>query len=412
MPQRTRRRFLQWCAAGGITGTAGCATSLWSTSEGESNTDTGEPTTTATDAASETPTNTPESKEDSPLELDSEAPVDVRGAIYIPARAFNFYQMWRDYDSAVTDRDLGYATRLNLNAIRTWGSYEYWREDEAAFESAFEDFLQTSAEHGIKPLVGLFEGIGEQPTRENLTNEDLMTATGVASPSNEILRSKQRWEETREFVRWFMDRYADDDRLLAIEVINEPGWKGRRVEFARSMYETMKEMRGNVPLTVGSTSMSKNSTYADWELDLFQFHYNFPPGQPTFRQAVQRVNALNEALTQPVMLTEWQRVRTEPGFHTTQPRDQRTPNYASMAPIITDLGMSNFFWSLMLQPAYFSSQRQMGVLNGVFHEDGAVWSLEDARSLKAMSGDPSFDGEERREWPEWAKPIKKEVYGE
>ncbi|KAB1190631.1 glycoside hydrolase [Haloferax sp. MBLA0076] len=320
--------------------------------------------------------------------------------------------MWRDYDPAVTERDLGYATRLNLNAIRTWGSYEFWREDPAAFETAFEDFLQTSDDYGIKPLVGLFEGIGDEPTRENLTDDDLMTATGVASPSKEILQSKDRWEETREFVRWFMNRYADDERLLAIELINEPGWNKRRIEFSKSMYETMREMRGSVPLTVGSTSMSKNSTYAKWGLDLFQFHYNFPPSQPTFRNAVQRVQSLDDVLSQPVMLTEWQRVRSVPGFHNTQPRNQRTPNYASMAPILTELGMSNFFWSLMLQPAYFWSQRQMGVLNGVFHEDGAVWSLDDARSLKAMSGDDEFDGEERNEWPRWAKPIKTEVYGE
>ncbi|HZE17136.1 MAG TPA: hypothetical protein VE197_16360, partial [Mycobacterium sp.] len=65
----------------------------------------------------------------------------------------------------------------------------------------------------------------------------------------------------------------------------------------------------------------------------------------------------------------------------------------------------NFFWSLMLKPAYSLTQRRRGLLNGVFHEDGAVWSKKDARSLKAMSGDSTFHGRERKEWPDWAKEV-------
>ncbi|MDS0293034.1 cellulase family glycosylhydrolase [Halogeometricum luteum] len=368
-------------------------------------------TATATDGDSATPPET--ATRDVTVAPDTDAPVDVRGAIYIPARAFNFYQMWRDYDHEIIDRDLGYAEQVNLNAIRTWGSYELWQEDPEGFFESFEDFVSTADDHDIRVLIGLFEGIGNQPTRQNLEDENLMTATGVASPSNQVLNNRDRWEDTREFTRQFMDRYADDDRLLAIEVMNEPGWNSRRVTFSREMYRTMWEMRGSVPLTIGSTSMAKNAKYADWNLDLFQFHYNFPTSQAEFRDALRQVVTLDENMDEPVMLTEWQRVRSGAGFHTAPPREQRTPDYASMAPIITEMGVGNFFWSLMIQPAYFSSQREVGILNGLFHEDGAVWSLEDARAIKAMSGEDSVEElEERQLWPQWTEPIKQEVYGE
>lgn len=415
MKRSTRREFLRWGAAGGAAATAGCASlGVNSPEEDEGSGDErGRPVSTETRTRTGTPTDG--SSYEGPvasLDLDGDAPVSVRGAIYLPARAFNFYQMWRNYDPKVTDRDLGYASRVNLNAIRTWASYEFWREDAGAFETAFEDFLESADENGLKVLIGLFEGIGKEPTEENLTDRGLMTATGVVSPSGEVLRNRDQWEETREFVRWFMDRYADDDRLLAIEVMNEPGWVTRRVKFSKSMYGTMLEMRGSVPLTVGSTSMSKNSTYADWDLDLFQFHYNFPTSKPIFRDALRQVRTLDDHLDQPVMLTEWQRIRSGAGFHTPPPRDQRTPDLSTMAPIITEMATGNFFWSLMLQPAYFSSQRRIGILNGLFHEDGAVWSLDDALAIKGMSGDATYEGEERREWPEWAKPIKEKVYDE
>lgn len=32
-------------------------------------------------------------------------PVDIRGAIYIPTRAYNIYQMWHFYDPEVVERD-------------------------------------------------------------------------------------------------------------------------------------------------------------------------------------------------------------------------------------------------------------------------------------------------------------------
>ena len=415
MKRSTRREFLRWGAAGSVAATAGCSFVDDGYRDGDADAGTAPDSSTPTPTGTGAGTPTAEPSYDGPvasLDLDANAPVSVRGAIYLPARAFNFYQMWRDYDPAVASRDLGYAVRVNLNAIRTWVSYEFWREDAGAFETAFEDFLDSADENGLKVLIGLFEGIGKEPTEENLTDEGLMTATGVSSPSNEVLSDRDRWEETREFVRWFMDRYAADERLLAIEVMNEPGWRDVRVEFSKAMYETMLENRGPVPLTVGSTSMAKNSGYADWGLDLFQCHYNFPTSEEQFRDALRQVMTLDDHLDEPVMLTEWQRIRSGAGFHNPPPREQRTPGYATMAPTITELGTSNFFWSLMIQPAYFSSQREVGILNGLFHEDGAVWNLEDARAIKAMSGDPSYEGEERSEWPEWAQPIQEEVYGE
>src|SRR5207244_13197320 len=54
---------------------------------------------------------------------------NIRGAVYIPTSAFTAYQMWRDYDRDITQRDLSYAAKLKLNALRVFLSYEYFLED-------------------------------------------------------------------------------------------------------------------------------------------------------------------------------------------------------------------------------------------------------------------------------------------
>ncbi len=335
--------------------------------------------------------------------------VGTRGAIYVPARAFNLYQMWHDYEPAVVERDFDYATDVNLNAIRTWLCYEAWVEDSTAQKRALDHFLEAAEDRGLSVLLGLFDGVGMDPTQKRLTNTNPITATGVSSPSKDVLQNPHRWETPKQFVAWFMAVYGDDDRLLGIEVMNEPGWKPYRKRFAHEMFETLKRWRASIPLTVGSTSIANNTEYVDWGSEIIQFHYNFPSDRATYWDMLRQVNELATQLDEPVWLTEWQRARHGRGFTSEPKAGEKSPNYSSLAPLIHRAGLGNFFWSLMVKPAWVQPQRKNGVLSGLFHEDGAVWSLDDARALKAMSGDPAFDGEERKEWPEWAARIPEQL---
>lgn len=403
--QPTRRTVLREIVAGGLAGLGGGASlrtytsTTASTARSHGRDRAGSPT--DVDAAATIPPADP-----SVTVWTGEGPIGVRGAIYLPARAFNFYQLWRGYDRTVIERDLDYAARLNLNAIRTIASFEWWREAPHAHGRAIDHLLQAADVRGIKVLLGLFEGIGAQPTRENLLNTDPLTATAVSSPSGAILLYPREWGTPRAFVSWLMDRYRDDDRLLALEVMNEPGWARSRIAFSRSMFRTMRIEQGSVPLTVGAHSMAQTTDYLDWHPDLLQFHYNFPTSRAVLADALQQVRTLATTLASPVWFTEWQRIRSGAGFHTPAPVDQRVPDYASMAPVITEAGFGNFFWSLMLKPAYVHSQRKLGILNGLFHEDGTVYSRDDAHAIKAMSGETQYDGPERRAWPDWAQCVK------
>src|SRR6056297_2146912 len=121
-------------------------------------------------------------------------PVDVRGALYVPARAWNTFQLWHDYDPAIIERDLDYADAVNLNAIRTWVSYEQWLADPAALERAVDHFLAAAADRGMRVLFGLFESVGKEPTEENLHATDPLTAPPVQSPSSPVVRNEYLWD--------------------------------------------------------------------------------------------------------------------------------------------------------------------------------------------------------------------------
>ncbi|WP_224335450.1 glycoside hydrolase [Haloprofundus halobius] len=366
----------------------------------------------------------------------------VHGAVYVPARAFNAYQFWEAYDPDETERDFRLAKRLNRDALRLFLSYEYWFDAPEVMERRVDDLLSTAEEEGVRVLPILFESAGKEPTRERCRDRDPHTACAVRSPSHDIINDESRWtgrgdgggsgdgdggifseakralglgnraEHTdeerdtddrfgrrsggpREYVEWFVDRYGDDDALLALEIMNEPGDWGKRLKFARRMLRVADENRENLPLTMGCKGLRYNALYDDPELDVLQFHFNLPPTARKMNEKMQEAREFADEHGKPVWLTEWQRTREEPP-------NKFLPNYASLAETIRGGPVAgDFFWSLMLKPAYLPVQREKGRINGVFHENGSVYSVADAR---ALAGDDSLDFEERHRQPLWLPP--------
>lgn len=388
----TRRRVLRRVGAGATAVLAGCGGDRDDSRPPRDGTET--PTTDA-DGATEVGDGTEESGGTTTATPGGRF-TDVRGAVYFPSRSFNHYQSWETYDPGEAVRDVAYASTLDLNALRVLVSYQFWRDRPQQFAWNVDHFLGVAAEQGIRILPVLFESVGVEPTREALEERDILRNGAVRSPSHEVLRDERRWDGPRRFVREFVRRYGDHEGLLAVEIMNEPGGLTPRVEFCRAMLRTARDADASVPLTMGCIDVENNMRYDDIGLDVYQFHYNLPPTSDHMREALAAADRVARATGTPVWLTEWQRTRTEPP-------DKMLPHYSSLAPTVRDSALDgDFFWQLMLKPAYGYVQRLRGRLNGVFHEDGRVYSLADAR---AISGGDGF-WRSRRAWPEWARELE------
>jgi arylsulfatase A-like enzyme len=328
----------------------------------------------------------------------------IRGAVYVPAEAYNAPQMWRNFSLAETRRDFAYAQQIHLNALRIWASYEYWQQNPARFESCLDQLLGAANEAGIRILISLFEQCGVPPTPENMWTTDPRQAFAINSPGLEIAdpAHPERWDNPRRFLTWFMHQYHNDERLLAIEVMNEPLPAGPHrtatMPFAKAMFQTAKFLQGSVPLTIGSDSIAHAEEFIPLGLDAIEFHVNFPRTPAGFRRAITHAMAIAKQHDLPLWLTEWQRLRPSgSGWGREKlPVDETRPNYASLASIVHSYPIGNFFWSLMIKRAYLPPQRQKGTMNGLFWPDGSVWSLRDAR---AISQDSALDLRENQKLP-------------
>lgn len=331
--------------------------------------------------------------------VDRQPPLTVRGAVYIPAEAFNAPQMWKNFSQIETRRDFGYAQKIHLNTLRIWASYEYWQMEPEHFKASLDQLLTAAQADRIRILISLFENDGVAPTPKNMWTTDPARAFDVRSPALAIVSAahRERWEKPREYLKWFMQNYRNDRRLLAIEVMNEPDRS--TAPFARSMFQTAKSMEGSVPLTIGSDSVEHALAYIPLGLDIIEFHVNFPPTRENFESEITNAIAVGKQNHLPVWLTEWQRLRPHgDGWGETKiPQSETLPDYASLAPIVHQYQIGNFFWSLMVKPAYLPPQRAQGTVNGLFWTDGSVSSQRDAR---AIAGDPSLVIPERKFVPQ------------
>lgn len=340
------------------------------------------------------------------VKLDRSYFEDIHGAVYFPARAYNAYQTFTMFDKAEFERDLRYAESVKINAYRLFVSYHFYLEDSNRFFEIIETMLQLASRHNVRIMPVLFEDCGIEFDKKTANDRNPYTAVCVRYPGKEIDRNPERFHEAEVYLSDFMEKYRDDQRLLAIEIMNEPHKETGNVEFARYIAEYVNKIRGSVPLTIGCIMPVHNLYFADI-IDIYQFHDNFPTSLEAFKGVVTEAKHIQSVTGKPFWITEWQRLR-EKGAGWGQadiPEEYKLPKLSSLADIINEAGIGNFFWSLMVKPAYLPEQRINGTFNGMFHEDGSVYSAED---FKKVSGQ-DIEVKEYSQLPKWYQKDLDEI---
>lgn len=329
-----------------------------------------------------------------------------KGAVYFPVYAYNAYQTFEFFDPEVVIRDLGYAKKAGLAALRVFLSFEQFEKDRDSFWEKIDFIFSAACKHGLRIMPVLFENCGRDFSYENAMDRNPCTAVCVKSPSVSVVSDENQWAACFRFVDDFMTCFADDERLLAIEIMNEPHVESGDLDFAKAMVDRALMKKGTIPLTVGCISLQDALFFED-KLDILQFHDNFPSEIGNFAKKIDYALSLQRIIGKPVWLSEWQRLRKSgPEWDVKNiPDDEKSPCLSSLAPIVYGKGIGSFFWSLMIKPAYLDSQRLNGTFNGLFHEDGSVFSLEDYEAISGKRDDVN----EKKEGPSWFIEEKKEV---
>jgi hypothetical protein len=149
------------------------------------------------------------------------------GANYIPSDAINQLEMFQasTWDPKLNDKELGLAESVGMNTVRVFLQDQLWSQDSDGFTKRLNEFLAIAANHHIRPILVLFDScwdpnpvLGPQhPPVPGVHNSGW-----VQSPGRRELSDSSYEPKLRLYVQGIVGAFANDSRVLAWDVWNEP----------------------------------------------------------------------------------------------------------------------------------------------------------------------------------------------
>ncbi|MFN7003088.1 MAG: hypothetical protein ACK4NW_06585 [Roseinatronobacter sp.] len=256
------------------------------------------------------------------------------GCNFLPSTAVNFIEMWREetFDRETILRELGWAAAIGMNAIRTNLHFLVWKHDRDGFKIRFDWFLKTASGLGLSVMPVLFDDCGFGgaepifgPQPEPVAG--IHNSRAVGSPGRAAVMDRSLWPEFRAYLQDMIRTHADDPRILAWDLYNEPGNRmiftatGGFREYDPALatqskalmehsFDWAREVNALQPLTVAAWRTPKPNTEtrafddpvdqsAIALSDIISFHAYCDLAH------AQRYLARLEALRRPILITEW-----------------------------------------------------------------------------------------------------------
>jgi len=257
----------------------------------------------------------------------------VRGFNYQSAETIGHVESWLEYDPAVTERDLDYAKRLQLNQVRVFVPYAAWERNQEALRKNLLHFVR--AAHA--------RGIGVMPTMQYKYEE---------------WKDKTAWPNARPFVADLVATIGKEPGLEIWDVENEPECchlpptpdNRLRMEHAVYMAKVFHELDPVTPVTIGATFADNMIEMGD-AVDVLSFH-NYSPTRAEIRASIDKAKQYAAKVGKPLVDSEIGCIaRANPYDVTLEEHMQAHVGW--------------YIWELMITGNW-------GTVHGVFYPDGTV----------------------------------------
>ncbi|HTK83945.1 MAG TPA: 1,4-beta-xylanase [Patescibacteria group bacterium] len=151
----------------------------------------------------------------------------LKGANYLPASAINQLEMWQadTFDPDRIDRELGWAEDIGMNTMRVFLHDLLWQQDPEGFKDRINQFLAIADLHHIKPMFVLFDSCWDphpQLGRQKDPTPGVHNSGWVQGPGSDALLDRAQYPRLRAYVEGVVSAFANDPRVLAWDVWNEP----------------------------------------------------------------------------------------------------------------------------------------------------------------------------------------------
>ncbi len=149
------------------------------------------------------------------------------GCNYITSSAINQLEMWQaeTFDTSAISRELGWASSIGMNTIRVFLHDLLYKQDPLGFLKRIDIFLAISARNKIKVMFVLFDSVWDPYPMIGKQREPkpfVHNSGWVQSPGAVVLNDSTQYKSLEEYVNGVISYYANDTRILAWDIWNEP----------------------------------------------------------------------------------------------------------------------------------------------------------------------------------------------
>jgi Cellulase (glycosyl hydrolase family 5) len=149
------------------------------------------------------------------------------GSNLIPATAINELEMWQaaTFDPQEIDKELGWAQSLGMNTMRVFLHDLLWQQDAPGFRHRIDTFLTIADKHHIRPVFVLFDSCWDPFPKlgpQHPPTPGVHNSGWVQSPGATALQDPAQYPRLKEYVQGVVGGFANDPRILAWDLWNEP----------------------------------------------------------------------------------------------------------------------------------------------------------------------------------------------
>ncbi|WP_210132544.1 cellulase family glycosylhydrolase [Stenotrophomonas rhizophila] len=150
------------------------------------------------------------------------------GANYTTSNAINQLEMFQaeTFDPEAIDRELRWAhEQFGMNTMRVYLHDLLWQQDPQGFLKRVDTFLSIAEKHGIRPMLVLLDSCWDPDPKlgpQHRPIPGVHNSGWVQSPSRHMLVDPANDKHFRDYVEGVVGAFANDKRVLAWDLWNEP----------------------------------------------------------------------------------------------------------------------------------------------------------------------------------------------
>lgn len=339
------------------------------------------------------------------------------GSNFVPSDAINELEMWQadTFDPAEIDREFGWAEKVGMDTMRVFLHNMLWEQDPVGFQKRMDQFLTIANRHHIRPMFVLFDSCWDPdpklgPQRPPIPG--VHNSGWVQAPGRSVLADAAQYPRLQTYVEGVVGAFANDPRILAWDVWNEPDndnassygkrEPGNKAELVLALlpevFSWARSAHPMQPLTSGVwagdwSSLEKMSPMARLQIaesDVITFHnYGWPE---EFKARVEQLQQFHR----PIICTEYMARGAGSTFDTILPLAKKNHVGAINWGLVKGRSQTYLPWDSWQHPYILESPTVW--FHDVFYEDGTPYRPREVEIIRqATEGEVSKPAVTRNE---------------